>query len=493
MLVAQKDLRKVLRSMQDALSWGGTSVVFKEREIHPEDRRPVFAVSYNDVSEFLAGQPYDSHEFVTGNLRSYFEAASLVEKRRIPVGDFAERYPRTGVVVDLGKIVETRDAAERLEWAIHRETIHAGRVKSSIDNDPKYRKELIEANRVLIQSKYGMNLGARLFVEHADFFHRLAKPGLSSEINSKHMNEKNLADLEKKLLHTGYGTEHNKELREEIQKQNPAFTLYHQQDYGKDATVSSLHFKKGENSDAYFFNSHTIIMKNDQHPDAIRQKFFINYKGDNITLKEGYNLLAGRAVEKELENKEGEKYRAWLQLNFKETDKHGNYVTKQYHEKYGFDLEKKLLELPLKLENPDEKNRLMESLQRGNRQTVTLNLQGQERKIAIEAAPQFKSLNYYDEHGKRLSLQSVLQTPQQAFGERQTNQSNTVTQKNHPSKEPPTKEGEPAQKVSATTQTSPAERQPDQKESKALTNSQAAETVKKGQKEKQTKRKRLQP
>jgi hypothetical protein len=234
------------------------------------------------------------------------------------------------------------------------------------------------------------------------------------------MNEQNFEYLKKQLKHTGYGEEHLKDLREELKKQTPAFTLFHQADYGKDNIVGALHFKKSDTSDMVFFNRHTLILKSEKHPDTIRQTFYIDSGKDNVTLKEGYNLLSGRAVEKNLETKDGEKYRAWQQLNFKETDKHGNFITKQFHERYGFDLEKSLLLLPLKLENPDEKKRLMESLQRGNRQSVTLDIDGKERKIFVEAAPQFKSLNYYNEQGKRLQLQSVLQNPEQAFGERQS-------------------------------------------------------------------------
>jgi hypothetical protein len=234
------------------------------------------------------------------------------------------------------------------------------------------------------------------------------------------MNEKNLEFLADQIKHTGYGADHKNELREELKKQNPSFTLYHQADYGKDSTVSALHFKKSTTSDMYFFNSHSIILKNEKYPDAIRQTFYIEAGKDNVTLKEGYNLLSGRAVEKNLENKEGEKYRAWMQLNFKETDKHGNFVTKQFHQKYGFDLEKSLLALPVQLANPEEKKRLMESLERGNRQAINIQVGGQDRKIFIEAAPQFKSLNFYNEDGKRLQLQSVLQNPAQTFGEKQT-------------------------------------------------------------------------
>jgi hypothetical protein len=243
--------------------------------------------------------------------------------------------------------------------------------------------------------------------------------------NTQTMNEKNLDFLANQIKLTGYGADHKSELREELKKQNPSFTLYHQADYGKDSTVSALHFKKSTTSDMYFFNSHSIILKNEKHPDAIRQTFYIETGKDNVTMKEGYNLLSGRAVEKNLETKEGEKYRAWIQLDFKDTDKHGNFITKQFHQKYGFDLEKSLLALPIQLANPDEKIRLLESLQRGNRQAVTLQVGGQDRKIYIEAAPQFKSLNFYNTEGKRMQLQSILQNPAQAFGEKQPNKETT--------------------------------------------------------------------
>ncbi len=252
---------------------------------------------------------------------------------------------------------------------------------------------------------------------------KVEKNGISLKktFKTQTMNEKNLEFLATQIKLTGYGADHKSELREELKKQNPSFTLYHQADYGKDSTVSALHFKKSTTSDMYFFNSHSIILKNEKHPDAIRQTFYIEAGKDNVTMKEGYNLLSGRAVEKNLETKEGEKYRAWIQLNFKDTDKHGNFITKQFHQKYGFDLEKSLLALPIQLANPDDKIRLLESLQRGNRQAVTIQIGGQDRKIFIEAAPQFKSLNFYNTEGKRLQLQSVLQNPAQAFGEKQSN------------------------------------------------------------------------
>ncbi|GAA4748983.1 hypothetical protein [Flavisolibacter ginsenosidimutans] len=143
----------------------------------------------------------------------------------------------------------------------------------------------------------------------------------------------------------------------------------------------------------------------------LKQTFFIG-KANNITQKEAYNLMSGRAVNKDLLNKEGQAYNAWVQMNFKETDKAGNYLLKQYHQNYGFDLAKELAKHPIKeLADEKEKTRLIESLEKGNRQVVTFVKDGSEQKMFIEANPRFKSLTVYD-----ASMQRVYNTSQKEKG-----------------------------------------------------------------------------
>ena len=86
----------------------------------------------------------------------------------------------------------------------------------------------------------------------------------------------------------------------------------------------------------YFFNRYSLLLKTPQQPEPIKQTFYISNKEDNITLKEGYNMMSGRSVHKELSTKEGEKYQAWQQLDFKDQDKNGNYKVRQFHQNYGF-------------------------------------------------------------------------------------------------------------------------------------------------------------
>ena len=214
------------------------------------------------------------------------------------------------------------------------------------------------------------------------------------------MNQKNYEYLANQIKMTGFGEGHQEELKEKIQQQQPDFSITHKQEFGKDSVVAQLQFRKSDQNDMYFFNKFSVEMKTAQDKEPLRQTF---YKDDNITLKEGYNLLNGRAVETQKLNASNEKYTAWFVLNFKETDKNGNFKLHAYHSNYGFDLEKSLAKHPIKeLQDETSRNRLMESLQRGNRQSVTFETGGQEKKIFIEAAPQFKSLNFYDSNQQRL-------------------------------------------------------------------------------------------
>jgi hypothetical protein len=121
--------------------------------------------------------------------------------------------------------------------------------------------------------------------------------------------------------------------------------------------------------------------------------------------------MSGRAIHKELSNKEGQKYNAWVQLDFKESDAQGNYKMKQFHENYRYDLQAVLGKHPIKeMQDEANKKRLIESLERGNRQSVTLTIQGKEQKVFIEAVPQFKSLNFYESSGQRIRTDKLYES-----------------------------------------------------------------------------------
>lgn len=84
-------------------------------------------------------------------------------------------------------------------------------------------------------------------------------------------------------------------------------------------------------------------------------------------------------------------------LDFNDADEHGNYKALRYHENYNFDLEKALSEQPIKeIGNEVDKEQLMDSLKKGNRQAVTI-LEGKENKqVFIEANPKDRIVNVYE-------------------------------------------------------------------------------------------------
>jgi len=236
------------------------------------------------------------------------------------------------------------------------------------------------------------------------------------------MNEENFEYLSKQLKYTGFPEEMTAVLQRHMEQDQPEFKMGLSSKFGEDNVESTLHFSQSIETGRYFFNRYEMSIPKEGEGQAHAQTFYIDQKGGNITLKEGYNLLNGRSVFKELHNKEGEKYNAWVQLDFKNTDKYGNFKLHKYNENYGYDLADKLSQHNIKeLLDPKQKERLMESLERGNRQTITYTIGDKEHKLSIEAVPQFHSLNFYDNKQKPVNIQKLLNPEQEKKTVKQTN------------------------------------------------------------------------
>ncbi|GIQ57883.1 hypothetical protein Flavo103_10190 [Flavobacterium collinsii] len=244
------------------------------------------------------------------------------------------------------------------------------------------------------------------------------------------MNEKNFEYLRDQIKYTGFGEALESQLKEQMQKEEPNFTLTHNTQYGNDTAIATLNFKKSDQSDLYFFNSYKVELQKENSKENLEQTFYIN-KGSNITLKEAYNLMEGRSVNKDLTNKEGELYNAWTQIDFKQSETNGNFKLNYYHQNYGYDLEATLSKHPIKeLETPKYKDDLINSLKKGNLQSATFLKEGNEIKQYIEASPQFKTINVYDSNLQRIdnrkSKEEKQSEPQQVSekqGSKKQNQS----------------------------------------------------------------------
>lgn len=218
------------------------------------------------------------------------------------------------------------------------------------------------------------------------------------------MNEKNVEYLKDQLKYTGFGDAMENALVESIQKGNPEFKLDHEIKYGADTVLTSLNFKKSEQSDMYFFNSYDMNIQKEGRPVEFSQTFYIN-RDNNITAKEAYNLMEGRAVNKDLKNKEDDLYNSWVKIDFKnDADEKGNFKLNHYHQNYGYDLEASLAKHPIKeLDTLKYKDDLISSLKKGNIQSVTFVIGGEERKQFVEANPHFKTVNVYDSAMRRIN------------------------------------------------------------------------------------------
>ena len=216
------------------------------------------------------------------------------------------------------------------------------------------------------------------------------------------MNEKNFEYLKDQVKYSGFGEGLEGELKEKMKAQQPEFKLNHQVKYGDTTANATLNFKKSDQSEMYFFNSYKMELSKENTKESLEQTFYIN-KGNNITMKEAFNLMEGRAVNKDLTNKEGQVYNAWVQMDFKEADTNGNFKLNQYHQNYGYDVENALSKHPIKeLETAKYKEDLLDSIKKGNLQSVTFVRDGNEIKQYVEANPQFKTINVYDTNMKRI-------------------------------------------------------------------------------------------
>ena len=74
---------------------------------------------------------------------------------------------------------------------------------------------------------------------------------------------------------------------------------------------------------------------------------------------------------------------------------------------YAYDLEKTLKAIPLKeISNTYEMEKLKHALRQGDRVSAVLIKNGRENQIYIEANPQFRSLNIYDRHFRKIQTTS---------------------------------------------------------------------------------------
>ncbi|MBX2933932.1 MAG: hypothetical protein KF825_06780 [Ferruginibacter sp.] len=229
---------------------------------------------------------------------------------------------------------------------------------------------------------------------------------ITSQLKTNVMNNENLQYLTDNIKYMGFGESLKSELERNMQEGKPEFQLHFKAEINKKPFEATLNFRKSDSTDMYFFNNYNASLEK-SNGEKMEQTFYLN-KGKGITSKEAYNLLDGRAVHKDLVTKEGQPYKAWMQLDHSSKDKNNNFEVKQFHENYGFDLKAAVAKFPIAdLNDTDKEKALMQSLQKGNIQSVTIEKDGESHKMFIEADPQYKKVTLYDSNMKLVAKEAI--------------------------------------------------------------------------------------
>ena len=207
------------------------------------------------------------------------------------------------------------------------------------------------------------------------------------------MEQKQLDFLNNALKYLGFGvnTQLNRDLEEHIARKEPSFELETEVSYdGVTRLSAQLFFSQSKNKlyDYYFFNRYKAQLFDPATPEKIAQRmFYIEESRLGVTLKQAYNLLQGRYVQRKVVDQNGEIYLRWLYLEPKLEDRDGFAYLRQI--KQQFDLDKALDIYPIQGLNSQEiRERICNSLRRGNLHPVTISLEsGKSQDLMLYANP----------------------------------------------------------------------------------------------------------
>lgn len=300
-----------------------------------------------------------------------------------------------GILQDLHKLGEASPEGKQLQATL----------MYKYWSDTPWEMHTADVNTVKRQHEWSTTIRFSFNVTATEAYTLLHQKAITSKKDIA-MTSENLKFLADKLKFGGFGEEIKEQLERKMREGAPEFHLSFATEMNKKPFEAILNFRKSDTSDMYFFNNyHATLERNDGQ--KAEQTFYLN-NGKGITAKEAFNLLDGRAVHKDLVTKEGQPYKAWLQLNPEVRDKNNNAEIKQYHEKYGYDLNVAVSKFAVaELKEPEKAEKLMQSLQKGNIQSVTIEKEGSVQSMFMEADPRFKAVKLYDAQMKLLPKEDI--------------------------------------------------------------------------------------
>lgn len=271
----------------------------------------------------------------------------------------------------------------------------SAKYKGTNDLDERFALKVLRQERLQMEKQLYPNVLIRML---RNLFLLPLKEQLI--IRADHQNtEQNIQALEMELQKAGF-SDLSTELEKQIKQGQQQFSIPVSYYVNEKEHLDHQLFISKDHTGQYHFEGFKTKLYREAKMDDIREHYFGKNKDTVIHTALAYQLLQGRSIQREDK---------WLQLDLNDKDAQGNYRIKEFHSVYGFDLEKTLSQLPLKeLQDKNTAYKLSEDLKKGIRQAVSFIKDGKEQRYYIEANPQFKSVNIYDQHSRKITLATAL-------------------------------------------------------------------------------------
>ncbi|PWA10470.1 hypothetical protein DB891_04365 [Flavobacterium laiguense] len=282
-----------------------------------------------------------------------------------------------------------------LKEKLHHYARIASKYKGSQNLDERFALRMLKQERNRILKQLYPNLLVR-FVRKVLIAPLIEQIAVRQDLKGVEQNSQSLHDQVQRIGFSDLSARIDQQIRQGQDQFSIPVSYYINEKERLDHELSFVKDPTGH----YQFEGYKAALQNESKPEETRQHYFKMQEAYSIDTTQAHNLLAGRAIQKGT---------SWMQLDLNDKDPNGNYRVKEFHSGYGYDLEKALQQLPLKeLPSKTEADKLRDALKQGSRQSVVLIKDGSEHRFYIEANPQFKSINIYDEHSRKVTLATAL-------------------------------------------------------------------------------------
>lgn len=228
---------------------------------------------------------------------------------------------------------------------------------------------------------------------------------------SNESSDKSLDFLKEQIKFLGFGED--KDLHERLKEK--LYHMQHSNETGFDLNTSSdktsfqnkitfdLIFNKSKDTDRVFLNKFEARLTNEKKGLELEHTFSVKTNG--FTAKQAINLLEGRAVKTELTNPNTqEKEPAFVKLKLNEPkNENGNFKLQVFNKNYGVNTASIVDKSSLVFKDEKHREITIKSLEKGNIVAVKFTHEGKEQEGKAVLNPQYKTLNLYDQHMKRLN------------------------------------------------------------------------------------------